>query len=398
MLLGGVTGIYSVGSTLLSVAIASSTFISTGSVTRSALVFIVQYLPVALFIKPIWQISENHSPQLLINRLCIAAAVISVLSGIAYGSLPSFVLYGLLSLRGLVECSLKQSRSVMVKLASTEATVGSDSATIQFFEFSGQACGAILATMLLGKLSLMVICCIDASLFIFSKFLSSRLPDYDVSKPESGNVKSILKIGKVVCQSPRLNFFFCVLVCIVIVLQSVNQTLRTWLPLNWLDFEASGSGITEVIGLFGIVAGIAVARYFAIKTGFRPSFLVAVVFISAALFNAIFIFRSSAASLPIYFLYMTSFEICVSYALGAMISNTSQEFIKGVMALFYGVSYGGLCFTGVIFSVFTDTYGLNRISCLIAVIVSVLAILFYSRLHFECIFDLYRKFHARYYR
>lgn len=398
MLLGGIVGIYSIGSTLLSVAIASSIFASTGSATRSALVFIVQYLPVALFIKPIWKLSENHSPQALINRFCVAAALLSVLSGIAYGNLPTFVLYGLLALRGLVECSLKQSRSVLVKLASTEATVGSDSATIQFFEFSGQAVGAILATVLLGKLSLMEICCIDAFLFILSKFLASRLPAGDVSKTEADNVKSILEIGKVVWQSPRLNFYFCVLVCVVIVLQSINQTLRTWLPLNWLDLAINGSGMTETIGLIGIVSGIAIARYCARKSSFRPFFLVVVVSISAALFVTIFVFKNPVTSLIIYFLYMTSFEICISYALGAMISNTSQEFIKGVMALFYGVSYGGLFLTGVLFSVLTDAYGLDRVSCVIAGFVTILVVISYSHLRFERILTIYRRFHARYYR
>ncbi len=154
MLLGVITGVYSIGSTLLSVAVASSIFVSSGSVTRSALIFIVQYLPAAIAIKTIWRVSERNSPRTLIGRLCVAAGGISFLCGAAFGSTPLSVLYGLLALRGLVECSLKQSRSVLLKFAPTESRVGSDNATILFFEFSGQTIGAILAILLLGKLSI----------------------------------------------------------------------------------------------------------------------------------------------------------------------------------------------------------------------------------------------------
>lgn len=199
-------------------------------------------------------------------------------------------------------------------------------------------------------------------------------------------------------QSPILCFYFGLLVSLVIVLQSTNQTLRTWLPLQWLGFNVSGSGFSETISLGGIVAGIVITKYIARNSGFKPYLLMAVTSASAILFTLIFTSKNRGASLGVYFLYMATFEVGISYALGALIVNVNPDSIKGVMAVFYGISYGGLCATGVALSLLTDAYGLNNISWLVALFMVMLSIIFYFRLHFWRAKIIYRRFYARHYR
>jgi hypothetical protein len=129
----------------------------------------------AILIKLIWRTTERTSPRLLLLFSCLAVAGISCVIGVLYRPTTLSVLYILWAMRGVAECVIKQCRSVYVKLISRDSDVGSNSTILCVFEFAGQAFGAIIATLSLGRMSLLEICIIDVMFFVVAAALSPRL-------------------------------------------------------------------------------------------------------------------------------------------------------------------------------------------------------------------------------
>jgi len=370
-----------IGATLLPVAIASSIYKETGSATSSVIVFLLQYLPAPILIKLIWRTTERTSPRLLLLFSCLAVAGISCLIGVLYRPTTLSVVYILLAMRGVAECVIKQCRSVYVKLISRDFDVGSNSTIVLLFEFAGQAFGAIIATLSLGRMSLLEICIIDVMFFVIAAALSLRLANVDTEKNGVVELDSLSEVAARIWQTPEQFFYFGMLICTVITFQSINQTLRTWLPLEWLGLGMESAGTTEAISLAGIVVGIVVASRWIRKDSFSGTFLAGAMLMAILMLPLVFFSHSFVVSQGAYFFYMIVFEVCIAYSMAGMLAKTPKNMLKGTLALFYAASYGGLCLTGLVFSCLTDRIGLNIVAYLVSAAALFISILLLFRLN-----------------
>lgn len=354
-----ITSIYAIGSVLLSVALASSLFITTESAEISTLVFLVQYLPVAIFIKIIWLISEKNSSKTLLILTCLGAASVSFLLSQVENH---FVLFSLLAIRGFIDSIFKQSRLVYIKTVVQQENIGTVNAQLMLYEFSGQTCGAFLALFLLQNISLSTICFIDGGILLICTLLGKSLNKENHTATGRTANYSIRTIWSTLRENPKLKYFSFMLILSVISFQSLNQIIRTWLPLSWLDLSLNKVGFIELLSLIGIVLGLYAAKLKMKKAVTSERFLLAVFVMASLCLSGIFLSKELFISLSIYLLYMFFFELSLSYSMSSMMIHIEEDMVKGLLALFYSISYGGLCITGILFAYLVEMHGLDLLA------------------------------------
>jgi hypothetical protein len=368
-----ITGICAIGSTLVSVALASVIFADTGSASRSALVFLIQFLPVAVLFKLIWRLSERGLPRSLIGAACVVSCLLSVVLGIVFALEQSILLYGLLVVRGFLECVIKQGRTVAIKALSENLDVGAHSTSVTLFEFAGQAIGAVFAIYALRHLTSLEICMLDAALFLVGGAMALALPAFNLTAPGPSAPNTLSGTLRQLPDHPSLLFYLTILIGVVVTLQAANQTLRTWLPMHWLGMTSQFVGVTETISLIGIVFGIVVARISLKRDQLRPAVASAFAAVAALLLVMLFVTRGQWVVLFAYLVYMILFEAAFAYSMSAMLISCPPELTKSVVALAYAVSYGGVAISGFALAVASDLLGFDRVAVFASVPLVVLA-------------------------
>jgi hypothetical protein len=362
LLLGLVTGVCAASSALLSVAFAANIFSATSSATRSALVFLVQYLPTAVLLRAIWRISEATVPGRLIAACCGASMVVTVVSGLGFTWDAAALMYITLAMRGLVESIIKQARGVYIKAACQPGAIGKANTTLTLFEFSGQALGAMSALFILPHLSVLSICILDAGMFLVGAVLALCLPRYDIRGSSETAGVSLGRVAATLVAMPQARTFFLHVVVVVVSLQAVNQTLRTWLPLQWLHKGLSFAGLTEAVALAGIVLGIVAARRLVRNDTTNENHLLLAAGAACLSLSAVFHVPGVGATLAAYLLYMSFFELWLAYALSSFLIRCPAEVTKPALALLYGVAFGGISATGLLVAAMSDQVGLDRVA------------------------------------
>jgi hypothetical protein len=362
LLLGLVTGVCAASSALLSVAFAANIFFTTSSATLASLVFLVQYLPTAVLLRAIWRMSERTAPARLIAGACLVSMAVSMASGLAFRWEAAALMYFALAMRGLVEGIIKQARGVFIKAACDPGAIGKANTTITLFEFSGQTLGAMSALLILSHMSVLSICILDAGMFLVGAALALCLPRHDIRRgSETADIK-LRRVAATLLALPQARAFFLHVVVVVVTLQAVNQTLRTWLPLHWLHKGLNYAGLTETIALAGIVLGIIAARRLVRNDITNESQLLLAGAAASVSLTAVFHAPGVPATLVAYLLYMSFFELWLAYALSSFLIRCPAELTKPALALLYGVAFAGISATGLLFAAMADEIGLDRVA------------------------------------
>jgi predicted MFS family arabinose efflux permease len=317
-------------------------------------------------------LSERHSPKSLISGTCLGAVVAAVLVGLSFRAEISLTLYLLLAVRGFLECLIKQGRAIAVKALSSNSDLGSNNTTVTFFEFSGQTVGAIVAIYALQHFSVAAICFMDAGLFAVAALTAFILPKFDIDAGHVPPPPSLSNVFKQLEQYPPLLFYLSMIVSIVITLQAINQTLRTWLPIRWLGMPSQFVGFTEIISLIGIVMGILVAKRLLRGDKINSSVLTVAVVMSALLLALLFISKVPMLVVTLYFAYMFAFEFSFAYSLSAMLISCPSHMTKGVVALMYAFAYGGVSIFGLGIAIASDFVGLERVAIFVCILLIIL--------------------------
>lgn len=379
------TLIDSAGATLFVSALALSVFNVESSAVKASSIYIVQFLP-AIFLLPLAvNLCDRYAVRAGLISVEIVSALMTLLAGLCVQADLLMLLYLLLIGRGFIDLTTKTFRSIGVKIYSDPASLSQANNLVMGGGFIGQALGAFGGFFLISHISLFYIAVINASTYLLSALCCLKLTVLNVrAETRSFRFLSGFAGFTEIRQNKDLMVYFMYFSLVVIVFQSYNQIARTWIPLAWLDLGLGEGIIGEIIGCFGIIAGLLVVNLFFSRPKQPKGVAFIAILITCLCVSSPFVTVNPAVSLTLYFIYMVLFEIGLMVSMNGLLTVCPQHRVASVMGLFYGVSFGGLTLSGLSMALVVDRYKLPIVSLVIAIVA---LIVLFGILSFSCSFN-----------
>jgi predicted MFS family arabinose efflux permease len=364
-----------IGTNILLVALSVYFFEKHQSAMAAAGVYVAQFTPIIVLMPVAWRLCDWLEPRQNLPLLEALSAIVTVMVGISVVLASPPVTYALLFGRGFLDMTTKAARTVALKSFAETEKVSSANIVVTAASYLGQAVGAMIGFLLIGKVGIITIASVDAASYALSGLICKMLPPVATAGTASGGYIGMLRRGKLILQSDRsILKAFWILTCSVVFLQGYNQVARLWIPLAWLQLPANSGAISEAIGVIGITTGLIIAA--TILSGQRSSLriLLVVYVVASVLLFLPFQTKNTIGCFFIYFLFMASFEVAYMMAMSRLLVSVDRTDLPCLMVLFYGFAFGGMTLSVIVLGIATDIWGLPP-SALSLGIISILAVL-----------------------
>ena len=249
------------GSHFLTLAIATHTYVTTGSLVSSALVFVVSYLPSIFFSSSLGLLIDNYLNRSFLIKNELLSILLTLLCGLAiYYKLPLSILCLILSIRSILSFVCRSSSSKWIKCISSPNEQALRFKLFSFAFFLSTAVSGILASVLLTQVSILYVIGIDALSYLLGiGVFASLIP---LAQEKAVEVKSVAINAEIIpstyfsifqTKSLRMNFIF---VCFSQALfQGAYSVLISYLPLSLFKLGMRGVGIFQLAASMGIILG-----------------------------------------------------------------------------------------------------------------------------------------------
>ncbi|WP_040853701.1 hypothetical protein [Phyllobacterium sp. YR531] len=349
----------SIGTNLILVALSVHFFQLNGSALGAAGVYVAQFTPVIIFMPLAWRICDRLPLRTALVSLELVAALLTILVGATVAGGYLWLAYALIFARGFFDMTTKAARNVATKQYALPESIGRANNMISAASYAGQAFGALLGFLLIARQPMMSIASINAVTFVLSAGLCVLLPWRAAIKSAEGGYAALWRRGRdALLSDAALLEAMGYLVATVIILQGFNQVARLWIPLAWLQLPASSGAISEVVGVLGVVSGLAFVSRFLTGTKGLNWNIPTVFFCALVLLCTPFATRSVTVSFLFYFLFMMVFEIIFMMSMNSILTRSKMDDVPCLMVIFYGCAFGGMAISATIIGAAVDQNGL----------------------------------------
>jgi hypothetical protein len=352
-----------VGTNILLVALSVMFFERHQSSMAAAGVYVAQFTPIILLMPAAWWLCDRLEPRRNLPLLEGLSMLATLLVGFSVAYAPPFITYALLFVRGFFDMTTKAARNVALKTFADDKGVAKANSVVTAASYLGQAAGAIVGFLLIGRAGIVAIAMVDAASYALSGLICLKLPVAQAIKSASVGYAAMLRRGRrALVSNPEGLQAFWILIAAVIFLQGYNQVARLWIPLAWLKLPANGGAISEAIGVAGIVAGLVLAAtWLSGSKTWQRNLLLSYVLSSVLMFLP-FQTTNIYGSFAFYFLFMTCFETAFMIAMNNLLESTEKADVPCIMVLFYGLAFGGMTVSVVLLGLSTDVWGLPAVA------------------------------------
>lgn len=246
------------GSHLMTIALAGFVLASSGSLARSALVFILSYLPsICVGGRAGGRIDRRLSRRLLVRNEFLSI-IVSALCGVCVASgAPLVLLYVLISLRSLL---LFTARSAGIKWIKLITPAAAQPTRVRYFYLSfflATAAAGVLAVTTLTRPSVNTVVFINAATYLLSAAVLRslrELPPYAEADAHGASPGTLASLREILgCPELARHFVnVCMAQC---VFQGAYSVLVSYLPVVRFRLGVSGVGVFQLAASFGIIAG-----------------------------------------------------------------------------------------------------------------------------------------------
>lgn len=247
------------GSHLMTIALAGFVFVSSGSVTRSSLVFILSYLPSIFVGGRAGGWVDRHLSRRLLIRNEILSILVSCLCGVCVASeAPSALLYALISLRSLLLFTARAAGLKWIKLITPAAN---QPARVRYFYlcfFLATAAAGILAATALTRPSVFTVILIDVGSYLLSVAVLRSMgegPPAAETAPAVGAPAGTLATLREILGRPVLARNFAPVCLAQSVFQGAYSVLVSYLPVSRFQLGVRGLGLFQLAASLGIIVG-----------------------------------------------------------------------------------------------------------------------------------------------
>jgi hypothetical protein len=246
------------GSHFLTIALSAFVLVSSGSVIKSALVFILSFLPSIFFSAKLGNWIDGHLSRWLLARNELMSVGASALCGVCIATkAPLIFLCLVISARSLLLFIARTGGSKWIKVISPPEV---QSGRIKLFFLSfflSTAVAGIMAGTVLGQSSILWVVVIDIATYIASFCLIlflRELPRHAV--PEATSVQ-VVQTVKEILRLPEIRQQFISVCASQAVFQGAYSVLVSYLPIRHFHLGLSGVGVFQFAASIGIILGFA---------------------------------------------------------------------------------------------------------------------------------------------
>ena len=255
------------GSHILTLALATFVFISSGSPVKSSLVFVFAFFPSILVSSQLGSWIDRSISRSFLVYIEILSILASVLCGIVvFYKLPLSLLCIVLGLRSILTFTSRTADSKWVKCITDLRFQASRMRLMFFISFLSTGCAGILAALALQKYSFIWVVLLDIITYIFGILFLVSLQDISQkyrNKLSHFTTKQndLITTIKTIFIRPKIRTHF-ILVCLSqAIFQGAYCSLISVLPILRFDLGSSGVGMFQVATSIGIILGFIVNWY-----------------------------------------------------------------------------------------------------------------------------------------
>lgn len=357
----------STGTFMLLLVVSSHLLRAHGSGLGAASVFAFQWaLPVVLA-SLVRRFAESPNLRRVVVSSEIGGAMVSVAIGLMLGSQSMIPVVLCFLVRGMFEAVTKTARVVLVKLMFQGPALTAASSTFNLSYYVGGVLGGLLGAALVMHVSLMTVCLIDATTFVFSAGCYLLLPKVGVPSRKATTARrgAILDTLTLMRGDRALWAAVGYLVAATGVFQGFHNAARTLLPIRHLGLADTAVMQLQMVSGTAIVGGALLVPLLGRRTQMRAFAFGVHVLASLSLWFTAQVGTPLALFIA-YFGFIFLFEVAFTAAQASMIQSCPAEAMPTLSAGSNALGTGLLIGFSLLSGWLSDRLPMSTVTLLVA--------------------------------
>ncbi|MEU6963063.1 MFS transporter [Streptomyces chrestomyceticus] len=352
--------ISSIGTTLLLIGVSITYLHDTGLVLSAGLVYVAQYLPPVCLTSVVARLCQRTPPRALLVTVELLSLTVSVGVGLLF-KVSYAAVFLLLVVRGFLDMTLKAGRGVAVKRYFPPDRLQRANTLLNAGYYLGAAVGSLAGVLIVARLTMLELALVDAATFLAAAAVYLMLrPLCALGRTTPDESGAWRRSRRVLKNDARLATTFGYLVLSVVLFQGINQTLRVWLPLQWIGMPVSGGAWSEAVGLAGVLTGLGVVAW-TVSHEHRRLRLAPVFVLTLCLMTSTLLSRDAVAVFAAYFAFMAGFEVLYTKSFNDLLATARQPDVPALVSAFYGLAFAGMAVSVAVTGTLADHVGMPSV-------------------------------------
>jgi len=339
-----------------------------GSGLGAVSVFAFQWILPVVLASVVRRLAESANLRRVVAASEIGGALVSIAIGLLATGSPSMLPVVLCFLvRGMFEAVTKTARVVLVKLMFQGPALVAASSTFNLSYYAGGVLGGLLGAALVTRVSLMAVCLVDASTFVFSAGCYLLLPRLGAPARVDGAGQRGAIAGTLALMRGDRALWTSVgyLVAAAGVFQGFHNAARTLLPIRHLGLADKAVMQLQMVSGAGIVAGAVLVPLLGRHARARPLAFIVHALASLCLWLTAHVATATGLFLA-YFVFIFLFEVAFTAAQARMIQSCRSEDMATLSAGSNALGTGLLIGCSLLSGWLSDRMPMQAIALLVA--------------------------------